>query len=110
MRALAEKWSRLTAVLSLALVLVAPQIGYSQTVEEEPTALAMVGDLVLARPLLLAFTVVGTAAYIISLPFSLAGGNAKAAAETLVIGPGEATFVRCLGCTKPGYKKDIPKS
>lgn len=110
MRALAEKWSRLTAVLSLALVLLAPQMGYSQAVEEEPTALAMVGDLVLARPLLLAFTVVGTAAYVVSLPFSLAGGNAKAAAKTLVVGPAEATFVRCLGCTKSGYKKDIPKS
>lgn len=110
MRALADKWSRLAAVFSLAMVLMAPQMGYSQTVEEDPTALAMVGDLVLARPLLLAFTVVGTAAYIVSLPFSLAGGNSKEAAETLVIGPGEATFVRCLGCTKSGYKKEIPDS
>lgn len=110
MRALAEKWSRLVAVLSLALVLVAPQVGYSQTVEEKPTAFAMVGDLVLARPLLLAFTVVGTAAFVVSLPFSLAGGNTKAAAQTLVVGPGEATFVRCLGCTKAGYKKEIPSS
>jgi len=110
MRALAEKWSRLAAVFSLALVLLVPQMGYSQTVEEEPTALAMVGDLVLARPLLLAFTVVGTAAYVVSLPFSLAGGNATEAAETLVIGPGEATFVRCLGCTKPGYKKEVTEA
>ena len=109
MRALAEKWSRLIAVLSLALVLVAPQMGYSQIVEEEPTALAMVGDLVLARPLLFAFTVVGTVAYVVSLPFSLAGGNSKEAAKTLVVGPGEATFVRCLGCTKAGYKVDLPE-
>lgn len=107
MRALAEKWSRLMAVLSLALVLVAPQVGYSQTIEEEPTALAMVGDLVFARPLLLALTVVGTAAYVVSLPFSLAGGNSTEAVKTLVVGPGEATFVRCLGCTKAGYKREI---
>jgi hypothetical protein len=107
MRAFADKLSRLVAVLGLAMVLLVPQMGYSQTVDEEPTALAMVGDLVLVRPVLLGITVIGVAAYVVSLPFSLAGGNATDAAKTLVVGPGEATFVRCLGCTKPGYKRSV---
>lgn len=109
MRALADKVSRLITVLGLALLLLAPQISYSQAVEEDPTALAMVGDLVIARPLLLVMTVVGTATYLVSLPFSLAGGNAGSAGKTLVIDPATATFMRCLGCTKSGYKK-VPKS
>ncbi len=107
MRALIEKLTRLAMVFSMALVLMAPQISVAETVEEDPSALAMVGDLVVARPFLLVMTVVGTVAYIITLPFSLAGGNAGQAGETLVLGPAEATFVRCLGCTRPGYKRDV---
>jgi hypothetical protein len=107
MRALTEKLTRLAMVFSMALVLMAPQISVAETVEENPSALAMVGDLVVARPLLLVMTVVGTVAYVITLPFSLAGGNAGQAGETLVLGPAEATFVRCLGCTRPGYKQDV---
>ena len=100
-------FSRLATLFGLSLVLLLPQIGYSQAVEEKPSALAMTGDLVIARPLLLVTTVVGTAVYLVSLPFSLAGGNAAEAGKTLVLGPAEATFVRCLGCTRSGYKKDV---
>lgn len=107
MRALSERLTRLAMVLGMALVLMVPQISVAEAVEENPTALAMAGDLVIARPLLLVMTVVGTVAYIVSLPFSLAGGNAGQAGETLVLGPAEATFVRCLGCTSSGYKKDV---
>ncbi|MBL4826821.1 MAG: hypothetical protein JKY66_03765 [Spongiibacteraceae bacterium] len=105
MRLLADRMSRLVAVLGVVLILMVPQLGYSQAVEEEPSMLAMVGDLVLARPILLAVTVGGAVAYAVSLPFSLAGGNAKEAGQTLVVGPAQATFVRCLGCTRSGYKK-----
>ena len=104
---LSEKLSKLMMVFSLALVLMAPQIGYSQAVDEDPSAVAMAGDLIIARPLLLVATVLGTGLYVVSLPFSLAGGNAAEAGETLVVGPAKATFVRCLGCTRSGYKKDV---
>lgn len=107
MRALLKVFSRFTAVAGLALVLVLPQIAFSETVEEQPSAFAMTGDLLIARPFLLAATVVGTAVFVVSLPFSLAGGNAGEAADTLVVGPAKATFVRCLGCTRSGYKKDV---
>ena len=102
MRVLFEKLPRLTMILGLATVLITPQFAYSAVSEEEPSAFAMTGDLLIARPLLLVTTVVGTAAYVVSLPFSLAGGNEKSARETLVYGPAKATFVRCLGCTKNG--------
>lgn len=107
MRALINIFSRFAAVISLAVVLVLPQVAYSETIEEKPTALAMTGDLIVARPFLLVATVIGTALFVVSLPFSLAGGNAGEAADTLVLGPAQATFVRCLGCTKSGYKKEV---
>ncbi|NIB39553.1 hypothetical protein HBA55_08145 [Pseudomaricurvus alkylphenolicus] len=76
-------------------------------VEEDPSALAMTTDLLVVRPVLLATTIVGSAVWVVSLPFSAAGGNMMQAADTLVVGPGKATFVRCLGCTQAGYKQTI---
>jgi hypothetical protein len=107
LQGLSDKLSRAGLALSMAIVLLMPQMAYSQSIEEDPSALAMAGDLIIARPLLLVATVVGTAFYIVSLPFSLAGGNAGKAGETLVLGPAMSTFVRCLGCTRSGYNKDV---
>ncbi len=66
---------------------------------DAPAGYAMLGDLLVARPLLIGATVVGTAAFIVSLPFSALGGNVKEAGQALVIAPGRAAFARCLGCT-----------
>ena len=104
---LSDKLSKWVTALGLAATLLVPQLAYSQAVEEDPSAVAMTADLLIARPLLLGATVLGTAVYVVSLPFSLAGGNAVESGKTLVVGPGEATFVRCLGCTRSGYKQDV---
>ena len=71
-----------------------------------PKGYAMAGDLLIARPLLIAATVVGAGRFVVSSPFTLAGGNFKEAAKSLVAEPAMAAFVRCLGCTESGYKKD----
>ena len=73
---------------------------------EAPKGFAMVGDLVVARPLLIGATLVGTAAFIVSLPFTALGGNVGEAAQALVVEPGREAFVRCLGCTSSGYKQN----
>lgn len=73
---------------------------------EAPKAFSMVGDLVIARPLLIAATVIGAGVFVVTLPFSAAGGNIGEAGKALVVEPGKAAFVRCLGCTTSGYKKD----
>jgi len=70
-------------------------------VDEKPVAAAMVGDLLVARPIGAAMTVGGTAAFLISLPFTLLSGSTEQAAETLVAGPARTTFKRCLGCRTP---------
>ncbi|WP_242458021.1 hypothetical protein [Halomonas sp. YLGW01] len=67
--------------------------------KEGPSGAAMVVDALVARPLLAAATVGGTAVFIVSLPFSALGGNVGESAETLILTPAEAAFRRCLGCS-----------
>jgi len=57
----------------------------------------MAGDLFVVRPLGIAATAVGAVIYVISLPFSLAGGNEEEARQKLVIDPATYTFARPLG-------------
>jgi hypothetical protein len=68
----------------------------------KPTAEQMIFDGLIYRPLSLAGTLIGTGLFIVTLPFSLIGGNADVAAERLVKEPASATFDRCLGC-RPDY-------
>jgi len=104
MRAIASTCSRLLTATTLSIALLAPQISVAQEVEEDPSAMAMAGDALIARPLGLLFTAVGAVLYVVTLPFSLAGGNAAQAGHELVVAPAETTFVRCLGCTQSGYR------
>ncbi|MGE8361853.1 multidrug transporter [Pseudomonas sp.] len=71
-----------------------------------PKGYAMIGDLLIARPLLIGATVIGAAAFVVSLPFTALGGNVGEAGQALVVEPGREAFVRCLGCTSSGYKQD----
>lgn len=97
--------------LAMGNLCIAQQTGYNVSgvgeVQENPSALAMTGDLLVVRPVMFAMTVVGSALWLVSLPFSAAGGNIKQAGKTLVATPATHTFVRCLGCTQSGYQQDI---
>ena len=57
----------------------------------------MIADALVARPVGLVAMVVGSAVYVVSLPFSLLGGNEKQARQKLVVEPTEFTFKRPLG-------------
>lgn len=96
-----------TSTVAVLVLLLAFAVGpaQAQRVEEKPTALAMMGDALIARPLLLGATVIGTAVHTVALPFSLIGGNADESGQVLVVEPAKATFVRCLGCTTSGRDK-----
>ncbi|WP_116367866.1 hypothetical protein [Parahaliea mediterranea] len=97
------------AVLVSSLIM--PQMLWAQAaVDDSPSAGAMVGDLLVARPMGLVATVGGTAAFLVSLPFTLLAGHASEAAETLMVGPARTTFMRCLGCIETGYtNKDVER-
>jgi hypothetical protein len=94
----------LCKTLLLALVLVVPSTGWSNTLEEVPSPLAMTGDAIFVRPVMIGVTILGAAVFIISSPFSALGGNIDESWDQLVVGPFQTTFVRCLGCTMNGRK------
>lgn len=93
-----------TKTLLLALVLVVPSTGWSNTVDEVPSPLAMTGDAIFVRPVMIGVTILGAAVFIVSSPFAALGGNIDDSWDQLVSKPFETTFQRCLGCTMNGKK------
>ena len=69
----------------------------NEMVNEEPTGGTMLADAFMVRPFMLVGTILGTATFIVTLPFSLLGGNVGEAGRALVVEPAAYTFVRPLG-------------
>ena len=90
------KLRRKSLVLALTLILsltwVTPILAW-----EEPDAFSMAADTILARPLGIAATILGTAFFIVSLPFTAISGSVDTAAQKLVVDPFSFTFDRPLG-------------
>ncbi|MEM1145549.1 MAG: hypothetical protein AAF671_02785 [Pseudomonadota bacterium] len=104
-----QKLVAFALVCSIGFVGSAPVLAQG-SVDEKPDAFAMTGDLLIARPIGAAMTVVGAAAFVVSLPFTALAGSVSESAETLILGPAEATFMRCLGCRETGYTyKDVER-
>jgi hypothetical protein len=72
-------------------------IAESKAANNDISASAMTADLLVIRPLGIVATVVGSAVFIVSLPFSALGGNTKTACRKLVQDPAKFTFARALG-------------
>lgn len=96
------KQSVFTVTVSLGLMAASMQPALAAIEIDEtdfgPSYDTMVVDTVVGKPLQLVSAVAGTAAYIVSLPFSLIGGNADQAQQKLFVEPWDA-MGRCLGCT-----------
>ena len=98
----AVKQKLFTAVASLCLMAASMQPALAAIEIDEsdfgPSYETMVVDTVVGKPLQLVNAVAGTAAYIVSLPFSIIGGNPDQAQQKLFVEPWSA-MGRCLGCT-----------
>ena len=98
----AVKQKLFTAVASLGLMAASMQPALAAIEIDEsdfgPSYETMVVDTVVGKPLQLVNAVAGTAAYIVSLPFSIIGGNPDQAQQKLFVEPWSA-MGRCLGCT-----------
>jgi hypothetical protein len=94
---------RATVALFISCLMLPQMLWAQEAVDESPNEWAMVGDLLVARPIGVVLTVGGAAVWLVSLPFTLLSGHASEAAGTLIGGPVETTFMRCLGCRQPGY-------
>lgn len=113
MKLMALRTTLLGMLLTAMLLSVPVSAQQAQSVEAQPSGGAMILDALIARPLLAAAMVGGTALFIVSAPFSAMGGNMEGVAETLVMTPARATFARCLGCTTslpPQEPKSSPSS
>lgn len=82
---------------SASLVMAPLQAADTRSEGPAPSGEAMAVDLVLVRPLSFVATVLGTVAFIVSLPFSILGGNVDEAGTNLVVKPAKTTFIRPLG-------------
>ncbi len=95
----------LRAGLAVAVLTVAATTAQADSVsapgygndDPAPSAVGMAADLVVARPLGLAATVLGTAVFVVSLPFAALAGNVRDPARRLVAEPFKFTFTRPLG-------------
>lgn len=90
-------------VLFVVAGLILTPFGFVATAEDQMDEqgispnLRMVGDMLLVRPLGIIGTTVGTALFVLSVPFSAAGGNTKEAYQKMVVEPAKYTFKRPLG-------------
>ncbi|MGP5550516.1 hypothetical protein ACTXNE_07485 [Psychrobacter namhaensis] len=99
-RSVKQKIFTVAASLSLLAASMQPALAAIEIDETDfgPSYETMVVDTVVGKPLQLVNAVAGTAAYLVSLPFSLIGGNADQAQQKLFVEPWDA-MGRCLGCT-----------
>lgn len=95
-----QKFTVVVLIASLALLFCQGQTALAQErikALDDDKAGYMMGDLAIMRPLGIAATAVGTVFYVLSLPFSLAGGNEPEARQKLMADPAGYTFTRPLG-------------
>ncbi|CAN2041495.1 Secreted protein [Candidatus Magnetomoraceae bacterium gMMP-15] len=94
-----NKLKKLIICLIIGLMCFSPLtvMAEEDNLDEKPDAEEMLVDIVLVRPLGLAATIVGSAFFVVSLPFSLIGGNTADVAEKLVAEPAVFTFARPMG-------------
>ncbi|MEA2115036.1 MAG: hypothetical protein U9P36_06605 [Thermodesulfobacteriota bacterium] len=90
-----------TILLSGSVVAAGCDTDYRQG-NNEPVAGAMLADAVVVRPLTLVATVAGAAIWVVTLPFTLLGGNTDEAGDVLVLDPLCYTFKRPLGYMDDG--------
>lgn len=98
-------FTRRCLALTLVAVLVAVPFATTVTAQEMGTVTQeegtdpalMVFDLLLVRPAGIGATILGTAVFVVALPFSLAAGNTGESFDHLMKAPAQYTFHRPLG-------------
>lgn len=88
----------LLIVLTLVLAPVSASFARDDNLDDDDlVAGKMVGDLVVVRPLGFCMVILGTAVFVVSLPFTAPAGNTGEAFQALMAEPARFTFARPLG-------------
>ncbi len=75
---------------------------------KDPDPMVMAIDGLLVRPVSLVATMLGSVFYVVTWPFSAAGGNSGQAWDQMVKAPARATFDRPLGVFYVDFDKETP--
>ena len=90
--------SLVSALAAVCMVLTTSLVRADQySTDAQPTAEAMAGDLIFVRPLGLVATILGTATFLVALPFTIPSGSVGSSAKVLIGEPASYTFTRPLG-------------
>jgi hypothetical protein len=93
--------SSVAVLLILSMLITAPLVyaekAFTQELAEEVSGEEMILDLILLRPFGFVATVIGAAAFVVSLPFTIPLKQTNEAAQKMVVAPGKYTFTRPLG-------------
>jgi hypothetical protein len=83
----------------LLLILCAITIGMGNisVSRADDNSIATITDVVLVRPGCFVATLMGSVFFVVALPIAAASGSIRQTADTLVIGPAQATFTRPIG-------------
>ena len=90
----------------VALIAVTLIISSTSALAYQDEGMNITMDLLLARPASLAATVLGTALFIVALPFAIPSGSVGATACVLVVTPCKYTFVRPVGDFNSTWESD----
>jgi hypothetical protein len=69
----------------------------SSSAQENGGPMEVAADAIVVRPACLVATVVGSAVFVLALPWAAASNSVKKAADALVMKPANATFKRRMG-------------
>ncbi|MGD9078808.1 MAG: hypothetical protein PVG96_05680 [Desulfobacterales bacterium] len=98
MRNNAKSWVVFGVIAALiAVPFATPALAQEYFETQENSGEAMLYDTIVMRPAGLVATIVGSAVWLVSLPFSALGGNVDTATQKLVKEPAAYTFKRPLG-------------
>jgi hypothetical protein len=102
--------SLVSAVAAVCLLLTASLARADQYGDyEQPSSEAMAGDLIFVRPLGLVATILGTATFLVALPFTIPSGSVGSSAKALIGDPASYTFKRPLGQSQAKPIEDIQR-
>jgi hypothetical protein len=90
---------KIVVLLTLCFLCLTSTAAFAQIDE----GLITIGDLAITRPAGILVTVVGSALFVVSLPFALTSGSVKETSDVLIGQPFRFTFKRPLGNFKEYY-------
>ena len=94
-----SQWKKTILISACAVALtIPPAVALDQDqITRQPTDDEILADGLIARPLGLIATVIGAAAFVVTLPFTIPSKSTDRAAATLVADPARYTFKRPIG-------------